>query len=196
MKKFNEFSDIVKDPELKVSFYKDRYYVYRHYYNIEDREITFYVGKGINNRCYADSNRNDLWKSIVEQLNGEYSIDIVRYFDSEDAAVEFEKQLISYYTIYYQECECNKQSRQERVDIFLDELNLTYLEDEIDKNKDIECVRRMFVALYRDYIYDSISNTMKQLKDLLDRLNSRYEVIAKDGEFTNYICNYEIDLRK
>lgn len=79
-----------------------QYYVYRHY--IENN--TFYVGKGKANRAYDRVCRNDLWKKIVEDNNGQYEIEIVKEFKEEKDARKYEKELTEKYKKIGQ-CEAN-----------------------------------------------------------------------------------------
>lgn len=71
---------------------KNKYYVYRHY--IEGN--TFYVGKGQEDRAYVYG-RNKIWKEIVEANNNKYDIEIIKYFNNEKEAYEFEKELTEKY---------------------------------------------------------------------------------------------------
>lgn len=78
-----------------------KYYVYRHY--IEGN--TFYVGKGQEDRAYVYG-RNKTWKNIVNKNNNNYEIEIIKFFNKEDEAYKFEKELTEYYKSIGQ-CEAN-----------------------------------------------------------------------------------------
>jgi hypothetical protein len=69
------------------------YYVYVH--SIPNGS-PFYVGKGTGRRAYASSKRPLIWKNIISENNG-ITIQIVKYFDTEDLAYEYEIKLIKQY---------------------------------------------------------------------------------------------------
>lgn len=197
------YKKAIDNPVLKVSVDNNKHYVYRHYYiDSENQEITFYVGKGIGNRAFTESGRNDLWKAKVESLQNKYSIDIVKHFDSESEALEFESELIAYYTIFHHECECNKQSKLEKASLFMDELNSAYLEKEIDEKKDIKDARVKFISLYNQFLLQPLSETMKSMSEFLDYFDSKYKVVSKTAKnnkvefLSEKLSDYNIVLRK
>ena len=67
-----------------------KFYVYE-WFNVETDEI-FYVGKGCNNRYKVTSRRNPLFLEYYE--NNDCASRIIQYFDSEDAALEYEHKHI------------------------------------------------------------------------------------------------------
>lgn len=80
------------------------FYVYRHIRN--DTNTPFYVGKGVerNRRAVVTQGRNTYWKNIV-RTHG-YRVEIVKRFDNETEALNFEAQLIRQYKIFGL-CEAN-----------------------------------------------------------------------------------------
>ena len=78
-----------------------KYYVYRHY--IEDN--TFYVGKGSKNRAYVTVRRSNKWYEFTK--NGKFNIEIVKYFDNNKDACDYEVELTQYYKNLGQ-CEANQ----------------------------------------------------------------------------------------
>lgn len=77
------------------------YYVYE-WFNTDTNEI-FYVGKGCRNRYKSHSHRNKLFLEYVNK----HSVDvrIVKYFDIEDDAYKYEKELTDKYRSIGQ-CKC------------------------------------------------------------------------------------------
>lgn len=69
------------------------YYLYQHIRN--DNGDVFYVGIGKGRRAKEKTKRSKYWKSIVKKT--EYSIEIVRHFETRDEACEWEKLFISIY---------------------------------------------------------------------------------------------------
>lgn len=70
-----------------------KYYVYIHYYLLENGlKYIFYVGKGKNNRCYNFNQRNDIHKKYQLKY-GVPNVEIVKYFDSDKEALRLEKKL-------------------------------------------------------------------------------------------------------
>ena len=78
------------------------FYVYE-WYNVNTEEI-FYVGKGCGNRYKQVSKRNQLFKTYYE--NNECAVRIIRYFDLEQDAFDYEKQRIGELKSINQ-CSCN-----------------------------------------------------------------------------------------
>jgi len=70
-----------------------KYYVYEHK-KLDTLEV-FYVGKGCKNRYKSKRSRNYKWKAI-EQIHGVLPI-IVKYFETEKEALNFEVDLINKY---------------------------------------------------------------------------------------------------
>lgn len=79
-----------------------KYYVYRHYIG----DNTFYVGKGQKDRAYENrkDRRSAKWHEFVN--NREYNIEIVKYFNNNKEALDFEEELTQYYKNIGQ-CEAN-----------------------------------------------------------------------------------------
>jgi len=72
-----------------------KYYVYKHIRL--DTNRPFYIGKGSrSDRAFNKSQRNKYWKNIV--LKHGYRIEIVRYFNSEENALLYERYLQLKYT--------------------------------------------------------------------------------------------------
>lgn len=78
------------------------FYVYRHIRL--DSNKPFYVGKGQGIRAHRFGCRNKRWLNIAKKFN--YKVEIVRYFNDENEALEFEKTLIKLYKSYNL-CEAN-----------------------------------------------------------------------------------------
>lgn len=73
----------------------NKYYVYIHIR--PDTGDIFYVGKGKNKRAWAKTDRNNHWINMVNKLkeNGfNYDINIIKYFDNEVDAFNFEIETI------------------------------------------------------------------------------------------------------
>lgn len=78
------------------------FYIYRHIR--PDTNQVFYIGKGKNRRnsyCYerahAQHSRNNYWRNIVQKNEGLFIVEIVMEFDSADACVAKEKEMIAIY---------------------------------------------------------------------------------------------------
>jgi hypothetical protein len=69
------------------------FYVYQHLR--KDNNIPFYVGKGLKNRAYKKSRRNKGWNNIVNKVG--FIVEIIKYFNNEDDAIEYEHNLIKEY---------------------------------------------------------------------------------------------------
>lgn len=70
-----------------------KFYVYIHL-RLDTYSI-FYVGKGKDNRAYSTNNRNNHWHNIVNKYG--YTVEIIEYFENENAALKKEEELISFY---------------------------------------------------------------------------------------------------
>jgi len=66
------------------------YYVYVHYKPGGD---PFYVGKGTSGRAYTSGKRSWGWTKVVEE-NGGLDVRIIKHFETEEEAFDFEKALI------------------------------------------------------------------------------------------------------
>lgn len=66
------------------------FYVYE-WYNV-NTNIVFYVGKGCGNRYKQVSKRNQLFKEYYE--NNECAVRIIKYFENEQEAFDYEKERI------------------------------------------------------------------------------------------------------
>lgn len=60
----------------------------------EDSGEVFYVGKGTGYRPHQKTSRNKYWKSVAKKG---YTVNIVKYFEDEDEAYNFEADLILQY---------------------------------------------------------------------------------------------------
>lgn len=80
----------------------EKYYVYQ-WFNIETNEI-FYVGKGTGNRYKKVSNRNKYFLNYYN--NNPVSVEIVKYFENEQDAFDYEKELTDKYRKQGM-CKCN-----------------------------------------------------------------------------------------
>ena len=78
------------------------FYVYE-WYNTDTKEV-FYVGKGTGNRYKNISDRNKYFKDYISQNNTD--VRIVKIFNSEDEAFEYEKELTNKYR-KQGFCQCN-----------------------------------------------------------------------------------------
>lgn len=78
-----------------------KYYVYE-WFNKENEDV-FYVGKGTKNR-YKVKNRNELFNKYI--LNNKVDVRIIKYFELESEAFEYESKLIAKYKKENQ-CSCN-----------------------------------------------------------------------------------------
>lgn len=72
---------------------KKKFYVYK-WYNIDTNEV-FYIGKGCKNRSKEVSHRNKVFKEYYNSYN--CKSEIVKYFDDEKEALEYEHKLILQY---------------------------------------------------------------------------------------------------
>ena len=68
------------------------HYVYLHR---GPNDEVFYVGKGRGNRAYA-KDRDDIWHHYVQtRCDGHYEVEIVKCFETDDDALDFESDLIA-----------------------------------------------------------------------------------------------------
>ena len=79
-----------------------KFYVYE-WYNIDTNEV-FYVGKGCKNRYKEIKKRNKKFLEYYE--NNNVNVKIVKFFDNEDEAFAYEKELTDKYREKNQ-CKCN-----------------------------------------------------------------------------------------
>lgn len=70
------------------------HYVYVH--KGPDGKI-FYVGKGVGNRAYSKDRMSHWHHYVKTRCGGEYTVEIVRRFADDDAALEFESDVIALY---------------------------------------------------------------------------------------------------
>lgn len=78
------------------------YYVYE-WYNIKDNSV-FYVGKGTKKRFMSLNHRNELFLDYIK--NNETSSRIIKEFNNEQEAFDYENKMIEYYQNIGQ-CNCN-----------------------------------------------------------------------------------------
>lgn len=75
----------------------NKFYVYKHYYiDKNGEEVVFYIGKGKKDRMY-NQQRNLYWKDIVKSINCVYYVSVIRFFECENEAYAYEKELQAYY---------------------------------------------------------------------------------------------------
>lgn len=81
---------------------KQKYYVYE-WFNVDTNEV-FYVGKGCRNRYKSLSHRN---KCFLEYCNNNNNVSsrIIKYFEIEEDAYKYEKELTDQYRLIGQ-CKC------------------------------------------------------------------------------------------
>lgn len=68
----------------------NKFYVYAHYR--ADTMVPFYVGKGLKNRHKVRCGRNQYWRNLANKYG--FVSDILRYFDNEQDALDYEKEVI------------------------------------------------------------------------------------------------------
>lgn len=186
-----EIEERIKRPAMSFSKQANVFYVYRHYYyNDNGKEITFYVGKGQGMRALSENGRSALWEERVRKIKGNYFIDIVDFFDNEEKALEFEKELISYYTINEFGCECNQVNKYDKTDIFLDDASIKALEFMMDSNMKLLDILKVFVAMHKSLAGRRLIDTMAQYMKFLRKNNSKYEIQFKKGANLNDIDSY------
>ena len=187
----NEIEELIKKPAMTFSKQSASYYVYRHYYyNEKGKEITFYVGKGQGTRAISENNRSDIWLERVKKLQGKYYIDIVDFFDSEEKALNFEKELISYYVINEFGCECNKISKHDKIDTYLENTNIKALESMMDSNMKLIDILKAFVGMHKSLAGRGLIDTIAQYMKFLRTNNSAYEIRFVKGANLNDIDSY------
>jgi hypothetical protein len=69
------------------------FYVYHHLRL--DNNIPFYVGKGCKDRAFRTKRNNKGWNNIVNKVG--FKVDILKYFEDENQAIEYEHNLINIY---------------------------------------------------------------------------------------------------
>lgn len=172
-----DIEEKLRHPIFSFSKKINNYYVYRHYYyNHEGKEVTFYVGKGQGTRALSGNNRSDIWKEKVEAINGDYFIDIIDSFNNEKDALKFEKKVIAYYTVNEFGCECNKISKSEMADIFLESSNAKAIESMMDSNLSLEDIIKAYTGMYTNMIGNNLIYIMCEFMKFLKDNGSKYEV--------------------
>ena len=190
-----EIEEKIKNPIFTFSKRANMYYVYRHYYfNEKAKEVTFYVGKGQGTRAWSENNRSDTWKEKVSMINGDYYIDIVESFSNEKDALKFEKELISYYTVNEFGCECNKISKSEMSDIFLESINASAIETMLDSNISLDDILKTFTGMYQDLLGRNLIEIMAQFMKFLKSNNSKYEIVFDNKANLKDINSYQYKL--
>lgn len=76
----------------KIEIRSKKFCVYLHKIN----EEIIYVGSGVASRPFSTDGRNEIWSERVSTF-GEYSIEIVEWFDEKKSAANLEKSLIKKY---------------------------------------------------------------------------------------------------
>jgi hypothetical protein len=69
------------------------FYVYQHLRL--DNNIPFYIGKGCKDRAFRTKRNNKGWNNIVNKVG--FKADIIKYFEDENQAIEYEHKLIDDY---------------------------------------------------------------------------------------------------
>ena len=149
---------------------KDKYFVYKHYfYNENNEEVVFYIGKGTSDRHFC-LKRNKLWEDIVyNQLNGEYYIKIIKYFDLEKDALEYEKKLQKEYYLKGQCLGCK------------DVINKNFQKN---NKKAYKLIRKNTIVENNNFI---VISSYKRIKNTRIRKN---HILEKNGQkFFIYILN-------
>ena len=75
---------------------RKKFYLYKHFYMKDAKEVIFYIGKGQGERVFSTT-RNRYWNEIIDSLKGVYNLGIVKYFDNEEECLLEEKRLQQYY---------------------------------------------------------------------------------------------------
>lgn len=74
---------------------EQKYYVYKWF--IESTSEVFYIGKGSGNRYKDVYKRNQIFKQEYYNIFSDCKSEIIKYFDTEDEAFQYEEELIAYY---------------------------------------------------------------------------------------------------
>lgn len=186
-----EIEDRIKNPAMSFSKKANSFYVYRHYYyNDKGREVTFYVGKGQGMRALSESGRSSLWEERVQKIKRNYFIDIVEFFNNEEEALDFEKELISYYTTNEFGCECNQVSKHDKIDGFLDKANIKAIELMMDSGAKLIDILKVFVGMQQSLVGRGLIDIMAQYMKFLKNNHSKYEIKFKKGANLNDIDSY------
>ena len=74
---------------------EQKYYVYKWF--IESTEEVFYIGKGCGDRYKDTYKRNQIFKQEYLNIFSDCKSEIIKYFDTEDEAFQYEEKLITYY---------------------------------------------------------------------------------------------------
>lgn len=69
------------------------FYVYQHLRL--DNNIPFYIGKGCKDRAWRKKRNNIGWNNIVSKVG--FKVEILKYFEDENQAIEYEHNLINEY---------------------------------------------------------------------------------------------------
>ena len=69
------------------------FYVYQHLRL--DNNKPFYIGKGCKDRAWRKKRNNIGWNNIANKIG--FKVEILKYFDDENQAIEYEHQLINTY---------------------------------------------------------------------------------------------------
>jgi hypothetical protein len=195
--KINAMKNRLNTPAISLSGKSNTYYVYRHYYyNNDDKQVTFYVGKGKGLRATSKTNRSSIWEHRVNLLNGNYFIDIIEFFDNEKDAFDFEKEVISYYTMSEFGCECNQISKKEKIDDYLDDINGNTIETLLDLKTPLETIIKSFSGMYRETIGKNVMETMLSFTKFLKKTKSKYEICFNAKDDLKDIRSYSYKLMK
>lgn len=74
---------------------EQKYYVYKWF--IESTNEVFYIGKGSGDRYKDTYKRNQIFKQEYYNIFSDCKSEIIKYFDTEDEAFQYEEELIAYY---------------------------------------------------------------------------------------------------
>ena len=135
------------------------FYVYKWF--IKETNEVFYIGKGINNRYKDLRRRNNYFNNIYKKYNCD--VRIVKYFDKEEDAFEYEKTLINYY----------KQKNQAKANFHIGGSGgntLKHMPEDL-KEKYIQKMRK--INKKRCNNYDFKNNTSTRMKQLYSNPEER-----------------------
>lgn len=135
------------------------FYVYEWF--IKETNEVFYIGKGINNRYKDLRRRNNYFNNIYKKYNCD--VRIVKYFDKEEDAFEYEKTLINYY----------KQKNQAKANFHIGGSGgntLKHMPEDL-KEKYIQKMRK--INKKRCNNYDFKNNTSTRMKQLYSNPEER-----------------------